>query len=483
MAKFLINYNFDSELADEIKGDFDLLYRIKLRNSCFAAAWQENEDEIIALRDHLGIAPLYFRFDSEEGFKIDTALSRLIKKADTLSLKGAQKFIAHKTSAFYSLVEGINIVPAGTVLKINLRKKIFEPIYHFEFEQKPYLELSCEKIVNAFDGLMSQAVSRILKSKEVGLYLSGGMDSGLVGIYLKKAGAKVNGYTLAPWGIAGSEVAYAKQNAEAIGLNNFSILPLETEKYESLVKNLPDVFGSPIGLNNAIGVSALWQETGIGSEKQIFGAQNADTMLCSMPHQYYVYFLSWLPAFVKRRIHSSFSHSDMLADYIDYCTHGLVGHARSFSDFYSDKNLSKIFFLTMAGMYIGHTPPDGAVLADPAISRNISYGNPFYDIDLIEWSLRVPFKYRVGFSHESRLGISLSKTVLRKLAERYLPKKLVWRKKGFVVPMQRDEKTKRFSDSLPDVFTGVNLKKTDEKLAAFILETWCNHFGIKKYDY
>jgi len=477
MASIILNYNITLEEIAGIKGDYANFYEKEKRNSCFALVFKKDEHEIIAMRDHLGIVPLFYRFDKGE-VNFSTNFSDLVKENDRISEKGLRCYLAHKTPTLYSLVEEVKIVPPGSAIRINLKEKTVTLLYQFFFKQQPRLSINLDEIIEKYDKLMLQAIKRVLKEETVGLYLSGGMDSGLLGIYLKKAGAKINAYTSAPWGMKGTEVSFAERNAQAIGVENHVIIPLDTSKYKEHLKTIPEVFRTINGLNNTIGVVNLWKDTEISKEKQIFGAQNADTMLCSMPHQYYVYFLSWLPVFLKKKIHPSFKHADALSDYIDYCTHGIEDQQPDHFN-YSSKDFSKISYLTLAGMYIGHTPPDGAVLAVPAISKNIAYGNPFYDIDLIEWSMRVPLKYRLGLSGESKIKLGINKTVIRKLALKYLPKELVYRKKGFVIPMERDENTRRVVEMLPKSINNFKLRATDERIAAYILMNWCEKYGIK----
>jgi asparagine synthase (glutamine-hydrolysing) len=53
---------------------------------------------------------------------------------------------------------------------------------------------------------------------------------------------------------------------------------------------------------------------------------------------------------------------------------------------------------------------------------------PFVDPDLLLWVLELPRKYKVKFNQ--------GKIILKKLAEKFLPEDLVWRKKhGFTLPL------------------------------------------------
>ena len=110
-------------------------------------------------------------------------------------------------------------------------------------------------------------------------------------------------------------------------------------------------------------------------------------------------------------------------------------------------------------MFVAHTPCDGEVLLAPALRKNIIASNIYYDMDLIEYYLRVPLVYRLEFSAESKFHIAIGKRVFRSIAKRYLPKNIVNRKKGFLVPVKSD---------LYDLnsFMGINLTNKKSKYGA-----------------
>jgi len=139
---------------------------------------------------------------------------------------------------------------------------------------------------------------------------------------------------------------------------------------------------------------------------------------------------------VKKRISPYFSHKEVINDYLAFISKGLIN---KIDDELLGKNFSKkesIVQLSLGGMYICHTPCDGDILAVPVINNGKIYSNPFYDVDLIEFCLGVPFRYRFGISvKESRILFSLEKRIFRKLAENFLPKNLVYRKKGLTLPI------------------------------------------------
>lgn len=305
------------------------------------------------------------------------------------------------------------------------------------------------------------------------MYLSGGIDSALTGIYLRKKGVKVNGYTLAPWGIKGSEVLYATTNAKVIDVNQHEIIPFEYKMLDRYYENYYKYYHSLNGTSSSIGVAALWEESGIDSEAQIFGAQNTDTMTCSVPAQYYIFFSSFLPRVIRKNF-NIFLHGSVRKSYLSFLSKGQISENEFICSVYPyfDNN-SKIFQLSVLGMLIGHSPSDGESLSAPVINTGKIFSNINYDMDLIEFALRLPWQERINFSKKSKTFFVFDKKCFKKLALKYLPKELVERKKGFTMqPKYFDNII--ISDNFLDKYNLSPREITSEsKFAYLILKNFC----------
>jgi len=291
----LFKYNVD---FSDIENGFPFLYEKRRRDSCFAIAYEEN-GTVTALRDHLGVVALYYRYVNN-GIKFSNNLSDLIQKTDKVNQKGVKYFLAFKTAKIYSPFENIHLVPPGSVIKIDLKTKDVKCEYRYEFKKLKLANYSLVNLVGALDELFINAVRRTVKYKTVGLYLSGGMDSALTGIYLKKLGIKVNAYTLLPWGKSGSETKYAEINSKVIGVDSHKFVSMNSANYDDLISKVGILYKGPQGDSAPLGITQLWMSSSISKEDQVYGAQNADTMTCSMQAQYYSYFLNFLPLWLKK---------------------------------------------------------------------------------------------------------------------------------------------------------------------------------------
>ncbi len=468
-----LNYNFNP--ADIADGDFAALFEQRRRDSIFAYVYEKN-GLLYAIRDHLGAAPLFYRRVGDK-FDFATNLSALVRPGDEVDTQGLRLLIGLGSSKLHPPLKGVEIVPPGAAIELNKATCKCRVLYQYKLQPHKISPLaSMRTLVEEVDRLFMRAMTRGLRADTVGLYLSGGIDSALIGFYLKKLGLKINAYTSAPWGKISSEIPFSQANARRIGVEQHHLDLLETDKYMDALDAIPKVYGLPHGTSTAIGVASLWQHTPIGRERQIFFGQNSDTMTCSVSAQYIIYFTSFLPGFIRRKL--GMRHDDLLKNYLALTSRQFVDDYPSLNAVCDMAILNRVQRLTVAGMYAAHSPSDGEVLSQPAIYAGIPTANPYYDMDLVEFCMGVPLRHRLSLSQETRLPIALEKKVFRARALKVLPKEVVYRKKGFTISMERDETTQRLAELLPTEVAGVPVKDMESRVAAGIFQRWCDLNGL-----
>ncbi len=476
--QILYSYNFNAEeVLDE---NFAALFNQRRRDSTFAFAYKK-QDDVYALRDHLGIAPLYYRFD-QNSVRFSPNLTDLIETGDEFNEEGVLAYLKFGTPRLIPLIKGIEIVPPGSVLKLNPISQEKQVVFSYQFRPRHIpLLASLHQLVDELDPIFNQAIERLVEHDTVGLYLSGGIDSALIGIYLRKMGVNVNAYTSGAWGHSSSEIPFAKTNAQIAQVNRHTVDYLETDAYQQLMEDVPRLFGLPHGTSTALGVASLWKNTDISKEKQLFLGQNSDTMLCGVSAQYISYFLRFLPPMMRRKVHPRFRFSSLTANYLSFAR-GITDDPAQFHLPLMSNKVSAIQKLILYGMFIVHTPSDSEVLTQPAINRNIKTSNPYYDLDLIEFVMGLPLRHRIAIMRSSKLGVSLDKRILKRLASRYLPASTVNRKKGFTVSFERDERTQRLTQTWPDKIMGSSVERVEERFAAQILMNWQTSTGLQNTE-
>ena len=472
MSRLLYAHNIS--LDDIADCDYETLYSQRRRDSNFAAAVQVG-DKIQALRDHLGIAPLYFRF-TDDGVKFSNHLSDLVQPSDTLNAAGIRALVKLGTPRLLPLFDEIHIVPPATVIEINLALRSIKAIYAYSLQPReiPWRR-TWRELVDEFETLMTRAIERCLQNDEVGLYLSGGIDSAMIGVILKRLGAKVRAYTSGPWGESSSDVVYAKRNAELIGVDSHEIHYLQTDDYDSAMAALPAAYGIPHGTSTALGVIKLRENTSVGEQAQLFFGQNSDTVMAAMRGQYLSYLLNPLPIPLRRRFHRAFSHHAVSEDYV----HLARNYQANLAELVLPKmpaRFTKLREITVAGMYIAQTPHDSEVYTQPSFMRGQDIVSPYHNMDVVEFAMGLPLSRRIALD-DKKLPI-LEKRLIQKLALRHLPRDIVYRKKAFVVSFERDERTKALYESLPPEICGVSLPQPHERFGAEMLLRWLERCGF-----
>ena len=210
-------------------------------NGMFAFSfWDKKEKTLLLARDRYGIKPLYY---SEEGNSLCFAseqkailaqpnFDRTINRKALLEYFTFQNIFTDQT-----LINGINIMPAGFYGKIDLRKKspklIRTQYWDFNFREPSEL-ISHQDYTEELDRLFRKAVNRQLVSDvELGAYLSGGMDSGSITSLASQRFKDLKSFTVGfdLSSASGIELVFdERQTAEAMSA------VFRTEHYEMVLK-------------------------------------------------------------------------------------------------------------------------------------------------------------------------------------------------------------------------------------------------------
>ncbi len=464
-------------LPEISEGHYESLYKVKRRDSHFAGAVQKG-NKIHAFRDHLGIVPLYYRY-TDTGIRFSMNFNHLIEANDTLIPAGFDIFSKFATVRFAQLFEQIHIVPPASVIEIDPITQRFKIIYQYEFQPRNIpITSAWDSLVDEFKRLMLEALQQTIQYDTVGLYLSGGIDSAMIAILLKELGVTVNGYTSGPWGEAGSDIEYAKRNAQITNIARHEFDFLDTSDYPRMMDKTLTLFQLPKGIPTVLGVASLWDNTSIGTEKQLFFGQNCDNIMGSMTAQYLTMMLQPFPSTIRQRIHPALCHSDMLKNYLHLAKNFSGDHAE-LSILQSSSDMSQMEKLIVAAMgTVGNSSSE--VFTQPAFTQGIMINNPYHNVDLVEFVMGLPLRFRLSFTKRRGIPIPVTeKHLIQKLAERYLPASMTKRKKAFTVSFDRDDVTRRLYEDLPEEFIGVSLDNENEKFSGAMLQRWIKQVGVK----
>ena len=225
-----------------------------LRGMFAAAIWDNPRQTLILARDRAGKKPLYYA-RVENGLAFASEITALL---DLLPIKPA---LNHAAIADYlrlgfvphpeTIYEGVFALPPGTTLRYTPGGEPDIAPYWTPPTPEPFPG-SRDDALSELDARLRQSVELRLRSDvPVGLFLSGGIDSGLIGTYAAAAGARellcfiveVNDERL-------NESAAARQTAARLGLP-VEIIPLDIAPRDA-IERIPSLYGQPFGDSSAI---------------------------------------------------------------------------------------------------------------------------------------------------------------------------------------------------------------------------------------
>lgn len=198
--------------------------------------------ELLLARDRYGIKPLYIAhqgnvlaFGSEQ--KALLAYPGIKPVLDTAGL--AEYFTFQNILTNRTLLQGIELLPAGTFARIDTRSQSIriEPrtYWDFKFEEPTGRVADEREYIEELDRLFVQSVNRqLLSDVELGSYLSGGMDSGSITAIASQSFKQLKTFTCGfdLSSASGMELAYDERSkAEAMSAE------FKTEHYEIILKS------------------------------------------------------------------------------------------------------------------------------------------------------------------------------------------------------------------------------------------------------
>ena len=195
----------------------------------------------------------------------------------------------------------------------------------------------------------------------------------------------------------------------------------------------------------------------------------------SLKSQYYSYFLSPLPRFVRRRLHRTQGHASAVANFL----HISGNYDRGPDELVLPRlpaEFSTMQQLIAICMYIHYSES----FMQPSIAAGQGVDSPYHNIDLVEFVMGLPLRRRLARTRRNLPAIE--KRVIQKLALRHLPRDIVLRKKAFTVSFERDQRSKALYAGMPSELMGIKLELPIERFGAEILLRWLKACGLPAPD-
>jgi len=426
---------------------------------------KDNEQLYLCI-DHYGIKSLFWA--ETESFIYFASEIKAINAAGfpiMPSPTGLVEYLYHGLPlADRTMQKGIrNLIP-GTIMQIGLRdssKKIhsyYTPEIHIRKETYQTLDKMSEKdLINELERLLLVSVFNQTRIGScIATFLSGGVDSSLITALIMKSNSKILPCTVhvsEPEGI--SELQFARKAAEYIG-TDLKIIEFNGKIFRENLVNTIFALETPLILENAVGL--LYASSKIKSEgvDVVIDGEGADSLFGGSVNVYKWHLLRYI---LRKKLPLSGKLLEQLIvkainltgkigvkSYIPEPDraeglHFLVGgggfdylsemsYLRKLFDHVPD-SVEKEIQTALLNEFYCYMRPCYQRLSQSTITNQVEVRLPFMDQHVVNFCVNLPIKYRIG-----GFGIKpITKYLLKKLAERYLPKSLLYRPKmGFNLP-------------------------------------------------
>ena len=448
---------------------------VKYLRGMFAfAIWDRNSKTLFAARDRLGIKPFYYRYDEKTllfGSEIKTILASPGVRAE-LNTGALSEYLAFGyLVGSQTMFAGIYKLPPGHTLEVDAAGRLnitcywdFAPPGEEEVQPREYY-------VKTYRELLESCVSSHLMSDvPLGVFLSGGLDSGVVAALTTKIrNEPIETFAVGYGEEAFSELPYARQVAQHIGSRHHEVRLSREEFFANLPRLIwhedePIVWPSSVALHS---VARLARErvkvvlTGEGSDETLGGYTRYAWTLANSRMDCVYRLLT--PAFFRHWIRDGSGSGVLPSNLRRKFEHTFLGRdGGSWSSFYFD-NFYSAFSASEQEQLLTPTASEHSGKAyagslaywerssgdllhrllntdirtylvellmkqdQMSMAASIESRVPFLDHVLVEFTTRIPAKYSIR-------GLT-GKHILKSAVEDLLPHSIIYRKKmGFPTP-------------------------------------------------
>ncbi|MBI2412395.1 MAG: asparagine synthase (glutamine-hydrolyzing) [Deltaproteobacteria bacterium] len=462
---------------------------LKLLNGMFGLAiWDERDKRLVLGRDRMGIKPVYYRCDAD-GVAFGSEVKALLSEGhrpepDEMAM---YLFLRYRyTPSPLTIFKGIKKLAPGTRLVVEAGKEKVERWW--KETPSPFDPMPDER--EAVEGLLSvyrRAVKRhLLSDVEIGVLLSGGVDSGVLLALMKELGGPWRTYT-AGFGIdfRDDELMKGRVTAIALGARNQPVELRETDFDDTLTRLVP-ILEEPVAASSIVPMYHLCKRVRQDVKAAVMG-QGPDELFGGYKRHLGVHYGKYwrsIPAWARslsaaglsclprnetiRRGLFSLGSDDRFERYERVFSVVDDGTARAlFRDGVLPEGAESALFDCWSGL-LSLMPPDGELngleflevrsslpdelllYADKlSMAHGLEIRVPYLDNEVVDFAERL--------SPRLKIRNGKGKWVHREAARRLLPESIVSRKKlGFATPI--DKWFRDIKGPLAERLTGVDSK-------------------------
>jgi asparagine synthase (glutamine-hydrolysing) len=431
------------------------------------AIWDEALRTLFAARDRAGKKPFFYA-EAKGAFRFASSLNALVGLMDSrpsVDLRAVDAYLTYQAvPAPLTIYRGVQALPPAHQLSYNLQTGACAIGRYWKVTFTPKVKAREADVLEQLDHLLLQAVrKRLMSDVPLGAFLSGGVDSSLVVSMMARTmrspvQAVVMGFEEPEF----DERPFARMTAQRWGvdLHEYVLRP-------DALEDLPEIvwqYGQPMAdvsivptyyVAKAIRKHVTVALNGDGGDELFGGYARPLLARCATTYR------RLLPGPVRRGLHSALSRrtgprwrrAQMLAKTGALCGVAAFRYGRAFGDYrecaYADSLQREVGPSHADNLYSGvwadveandevdrvlhldfstYLPDQLLTKMDvSSMAHSVEARSPFLDRELTEFAATIPTAMRLRHYR--------TKYLLKRLAERYVPREVIYRRKrGFVMP-------------------------------------------------
>ena len=392
--------------------------------------YDKQKNELFCARDRLGIKPFYYNY-TQDIFSFSSNTKSLLKNEEDISLDKASlhhQFTLHSVvPAPNTIISDIHKLEPGSYMKINSKGQISKHQYYSFNNIGLNTRISEKEIINETEKLLLKAIEKRFYTADVdvGVLLSGGLDSSLIVAMAAKLDlSKVNTFSIGFPTLEneeGNEFYYSDKVSSRFKTNHHKYNISQKKLFESLddvIKVMPE----PMFSQDSAAFYLLAKEVS-RKQKVVLSGQGADELFggyfwYKKMHDAHGSDIERFKQYYFDREHKNYcdilNKSFVSEDYTSALIHDLYENQPKDISF-----LDKTLRLDLSTLIIDDPVKrvDSMTMANGLETRV-----PFLDRDLVEFILSIPSYKKIE---------NKGKYYLKKVAEKYLDKELIYRDKFY----------------------------------------------------
>ena len=292
----------DTETLIHAYEEFGDSFLTRVNGEFALVLYDERRGVALLARDRLGIRPLFYAEHHGRTYFASEikALLEIPGFAPEIDRQALDQYLSLRYSfGEQSMLAGVRRLPPGTTLRLDVGGATPQSFWRLPREQRP---MPLEAAADQLDQLLSESVRlRLMSDVPLGMYLSGGVDSGVIlALMSRELAQPVRTFSIG-FGLPLDETNLAAEMARRFGAEHTEVR-LPATAYESLpevVTGLDEPLGDIITLP-----TYFLSRTAKQHVKVVLTGEGADEIFGSYVHQYaltrYAQYRRWCPRPLRR---------------------------------------------------------------------------------------------------------------------------------------------------------------------------------------